>query len=87
MAHGSLDLRQGKVGLSVCRQLDVLVLFRETMDDDILEEPLGDELLHRSQSVVKAFRLHIYFVGVLVLLHGCSREGRLQCADGLVCDP
>ena len=42
MAYGSLDLWQVRLRVLEGRQLDVLVLLREALDDDVLEVPLGD---------------------------------------------
>ena len=39
MAYGSLDLWQVRLRVLEGRQLDVLVLLREALDDDVLEVP------------------------------------------------
>lgn len=42
MLHASLDIRQVKVGVSVCRQLDASVPIREALNDDVCEVSLGN---------------------------------------------
>ena len=87
MAHISLDLRQIEPGVLVGHQLDISVFLRTSLDNDVIEVPLGDGFFHSGQPIVQAFFLHNAVTLVFVWSHGGGRQCCLHCADGFVDDP
>ena len=86
MVSYGLNLRKIEIWVLPGHQLDVPVLLRQPLENDVREVPVRDRLLHLGQQATQSRELVDLVVGVLSRRHARGRQRLLCGVYGLLCD-